>query len=162
MIFKSNFKVDHNSCGYLSVIKLFGSTSSFLPFLIVATTVPVAATMPLIVAPPAGSAPAKVVNAGSGERAAVPRQYHIAARAIPPRIDRPIIHGNCCRIAARISGQNEGIGDSGRNQGTKDPQYQSARSGHADERMLQIGVVLALGYLAFLAIWIWATRFRPR
>ena len=33
-------------------------------------------------------------------------------------------------------------------------QYQS------DELMLQIGLVLGMAYLAFLAIWVWATRLR--
>jgi hypothetical protein len=28
--------------------------------------------------------------------------------------------------------------------------------------MLELGVVLAIVYLAFLTVWIWATRFRTR
>jgi hypothetical protein len=130
--------------------------------MVVVSTVAAALVWPLILAPPAGSTPVSVVNAGSGGRGAVPGQYQIATGAIPPQIDRSIVGQNCCRIVTQVSSQQAGIGDSGRNQRAKDPQYQPPRSRYQGDFMLQIGVVLALGYLAFLAIWIWATRFRPR
>jgi hypothetical protein len=40
---------------------------------------------------------------------------------------------------------------------------QRARPGSGDTAlMLEIGLVLGLAYLAFLAFWMWATRLRPR
>jgi hypothetical protein len=40
---------------------------------------------------------------------------------------------------------------------------QPARPASGDTAlMLEIGLVLGLAYLAFLAVWIWATRLRPR
>lgn len=133
-----------------------------MSFVVVAVTVAAAVIAVLILAPPAGSTPGKVVSAGSEVRRAVPGQYHIGTGAIPSWIDRSIGDWNCCRIAVQISSQNAGISDSSRNQRAKEPQYQPTRDRYQGELMLQIGVVLALGYVAFLAIWIWATRFRPR
>jgi hypothetical protein len=44
----------------------------------------------------------------------------------------------------------------------KNAQYQAdPRQYQDDELMLRIGLVLGMTYLAFLAIWIWATRLRP-
>jgi hypothetical protein len=130
--------------------------------LVVASTATAAVAVVGFLAPPAGSTPGKAVSADSDARRAVPRQYQIGTRAIPSPIDRSIVRRNCCLIAAQISGQNEGIGESDRNRRANEPQYQPARSRYQGELMLQIGVVLALAYVAFLAIWIWATRLRTR
>jgi hypothetical protein len=146
----------------MSIIKQFRNTSSFMSFVVIVVTVATAVVAMLILAPPAGSTPGKVINVGSEVRRAVPAQYHIETGAIPSRIDRSIAAWNCCRIVARISSQNPGISDSSRTHRAKEPQYQPTRDRYRGELMLQIGVVLALGYVAFLAIWIWATRLRPR
>jgi hypothetical protein len=41
-------------------------------------------------------------------------------------------------------------------------QYQPSGSRDRDgELMLRVGALLGMGYIAFLAVWIWATRLRP-
>jgi hypothetical protein len=113
-------------------------------------------------APAAGFPAPRVIGAESPLPGAVPRQYQIEVRAISRRIGLSIIDWNCCRIGAQISNQNAGGADPDGNPRAKEGQYQPVSGGdEADELMLRVGGVLGLGYLAFLAIWIWATRLRP-
>jgi hypothetical protein len=92
----------------------------------------------------------------------VSRQYHEITPAILPSFRRPIAHWKCCYISARISKDDRGETTSGGSGGGSKEQYQPAPSQYQDDdRMLEIGAVLGMAYLAFLAIWIWATRFRP-
>jgi hypothetical protein len=83
---------------------------------------------------------------------------------------------NCPRISISISGQNcspksAHIRARGRHQSRR-IQYQAGGAARArpegaevrrDTRlMLQIGGLLGLAYGAFLALWLWATRLRPK
>lgn len=96
---------------------------------------------------------------------AVPRQYHGRTQAVSADITRPIGRWNCCQIGQPISHQAAGgVQSNGYKPArqAENPQYQSNSGQYQDdELMLQIGIVLGLAYLGFLAIWFWATRLRP-
>ncbi len=99
------------------------------------------------------------------EKRAVPLQYHKTTLAVSPQKAASITVWKCCQIAQTISHETardgrteQSIQARGAQNGRFEPtlgQYQG------DELMLQIGLVLGMAYLAFLAIWIWATRLRP-
>jgi hypothetical protein len=122
-----------------------------------------------ILAPPAAFLAPKAVGVGPeshlrspraapAEDHAVPRQYHRRTPAISTSIGVQIANWNHFQIVARNSGENP----TGRAENRKSTQYQRDSSQYQDdELMLQIGAVLGVGYLVFLGIWIWATRFRP-
>jgi hypothetical protein len=134
--------------------------------LLLVTAVVLAATMTIgsaeDLAPAAGFPAPRVIGAESPLLRPVPRQYQIEVGAISRRIGLSINDWNCCWIGAQISSQNAGNADPDGNPRAKEGQYQPVSGGdEPDELMLRVGGVLGLGYLAFLAIWIWATRFRP-
>jgi hypothetical protein len=89
-------------------------------------------------------------------------QYHKITPAILPSFRRAIPNWKCCYIAQRISSEDGGERTSGGSGSGSREQYQPPPAQYQDDdRMLEIGAVLGMAYLAFLAIWIWATRFRP-
>lgn len=92
------------------------------------------------------------------EEHAVPRQYHRRTHAISVSIGSQIVYWNQFQIAAQNSSENA----ADRAEARKQAQYQRDSGQYQDdELMLQIGAVLGIAYLVFLAVWIWATRFRP-
>jgi hypothetical protein len=99
------------------------------------------------------------------EKRPVPPQYHGRTQPVSPDIIRSIGRRTCCQIASPISYQTAAAARSeGSEQArqAENPQYQAVSRQYQDkELMLQIGIVLGLAYLAFLAIWFWATRLRP-
>ena len=72
---------------------------------------------------------------------------------------------NCCQIARLISVRNAESRQSDQSQlasRAENARYQAVPRQYQDnELMLQIGLLLGMAYLAFLAIWVWATRLRP-
>ena len=96
-------------------------------------------------------------RAAPAEGHAVPRQYHRGTPAISASIGPQIVYWNGFQIVARNS-----VKDAARPaERRKQTQYQRDSRRYQDhELMLQIGAVLGVAYLVFLAIWIWATRFR--
>jgi hypothetical protein len=101
-------------------------------------------------------------RAAPAEEHAVPRQYHHVTGAISAPIAFSIADWNCCSIIPSISSWNATIGTPDRPAREKQAQYQPAPPQYQEDRlMLRIGALLGLSYLVFLAIWIWATRFRP-
>lgn len=69
---------------------------------------------------------------------------------------------NCCQIAYRTSSQQSGSGEPVRDRAAEEAQYQPSGSQDRDgELMLRVGALLGMVYIAFLAVWIWATRLRP-
>jgi hypothetical protein len=95
------------------------------------------------------------------KRTSVPRQY----QAVSPKMTSPIAAWNCCQIARLISAQNAGSRQAEQSQlarRAENARYQAVSRQYQDnELMLQIGLLLGVAYLAFLAVWIWATRLRP-
>jgi hypothetical protein len=122
-----------------------------------------------ILAPPAAFLAPKAAGVGSeshsrspraapAEEHAVPRQYHHGPPAISASIASQIVYWNSFQILTQNPVQNP----TDRAGGRKEAQYQrDSRQYQDDELMLQIGAVLGIAYLVFLAVWIWATRFRP-
>jgi hypothetical protein len=97
-------------------------------------------------------------RAAPAEEDTVPRQYHRGPPAISAQIVPQIAYWNDFQIAASNSGRSTADSTDRRERS----QYQPTSSQYQDDRlMLQIGAVLGVAYLVFLAIWIWATRFRP-
>jgi hypothetical protein len=97
-------------------------------------------------------------RAASAEEHAVPRQYHRRTSAISAPIGSQIGYWNEIQIVFQNPGHNAADPAGSRKQAQyqrPEPQYQD------DGLMLQIGALLGIAYLVFLAIWIWATRFRP-
>jgi hypothetical protein len=89
-------------------------------------------------------------------------QYHEITPAILPPFRPAILNWKCCYISQRISSEDAGERTSGGSGSGSREQYQPPPAQYQDDdRMLEIGAVLGMAYLAFLAIWIWATRFRP-
>jgi hypothetical protein len=110
--------------------------------------------------------PSSVVRSSiSSEIRSVLLQYHNGTSAVSPRIAPSIAHWNCCQIDRMISYQSRGGAQPEQRERlglAKNAQYQAdPRQYQDDELMLRIGLVLGMTYLAFLAIWIWATRLRP-
>ena len=99
------------------------------------------------------------------EKRAVPLQYHNTTPAVSPRKAASIAVWKCCQIAQTISDQTVRDGraaQSNQAQGAQNGRFEATLGQYqGDELMLQIGLVLGMAYLAFLAIWIWATRLRP-
>lgn len=91
----------------------------------------------------------------------VPRQY----QAVSPKMTPSIAVWNCCQIARLISVRNAASRQADQSQlarRAENARYQAVSRQYQDkERMLQIGLLLGMAYLAFLAIWVWATRLRP-
>jgi hypothetical protein len=112
-------------------------------------------------APAAVSRASSPIGGVARLRLTVPRQYQNELEAISPSIVPSITNWKCCWIVAEISKRQAGSADREGNGGPTNGQYQptQGRSGD-DELMLRVGALLGLGYLAFLAIWIWATRLR--
>jgi hypothetical protein len=95
------------------------------------------------------------------KKASVPRQY----QAVSSKIASSIAVWNCCQIPRLISVRNAGSRQAYQSQlarRAENARYQAVSRQYQDkELMLQIGLLLGLAYLAFLAIWVWATRLRP-
>jgi hypothetical protein len=95
------------------------------------------------------------------KKASVPRQY----QAVSSKMTASIAVWNCCRIARLISVRNAASRQADRSQlarRAENARYQAVSRQYQDkELMLQIGLLLGMAYLAFLAIWVWATRLRP-
>jgi hypothetical protein len=72
---------------------------------------------------------------------------------------------NCCQIDRLISVRNAGNRQADQSRlarRAENARYQAFSRQYQDkELMLQIGLLLGMAYLAFLAIWVWATRLRP-
>jgi hypothetical protein len=97
-------------------------------------------------------------RAAPAEEHAVPRQYHHRAPAISASIGSQIVYWNHLQIARSNSVRNA----PDRPESRKQAQYQRDSAQYqGDELMLQIGAALGIAYIVFLAVWIWATRFRP-
>lgn len=104
----------------------------------------------------------RLQRAAPAEEHAVPGQYHGGTDAISAQIAFSIADWNCCSIVPQISRKSVAVGSQDRPTKEKQAQYQPAPPQYQGDRlMLRIGVLLGLAYVAFLAIWIWATRFRP-
>ena len=95
------------------------------------------------------------------KRASVPRQY----QAVSSKMTSSIALWNCCQIDQLISVRNAGNRQADQSQlarRAENARYQAFSRQYQDkELMLQIGLLLGMAYLAFLAIWVWATRLRP-
>jgi hypothetical protein len=88
---------------------------------------------------------------GADSRAPVSRE---TGATISPQIAYSIASWNCRDISVPIARKRDG------NPSTE-PQYQSAApDDRRREAMLEIGALLGLLYLGFLACWVWATRLR--
>lgn len=98
------------------------------------------------------------------EKRAVPPQYQNTTPAVSPQKAASITVWKCCQIAQPISDQAAGDSRSERSseaRGAQNARFMPASGQYqSDELMLQIGLVLGMAYLAFLAIWVWATRLR--
>jgi hypothetical protein len=106
-----------------------------------------------------------VRSAISSEIRPVLLQYHDGTSAVSPQITPSIPRRKCCQIDSLISYQSRGGAQPEQRERlglAENAQYQAdPRQYQDDELMLRIGLVLGMTYLAFLAIWIWATRLRP-
>jgi hypothetical protein len=127
-------------------------------------------------APPVASNGDGTAGAASGSakvvRSAIPqeirpvlRQYHDGTSAVSPRITPSIPRQTCCQIDPLISYQSGGSVQPVQRERlglAENGQYQADRRQYQrEELMLRTGLVLGMTYLAFVAIWIWATRLRP-
>jgi hypothetical protein len=99
------------------------------------------------------------------EKRAVPLQYHKTTPAVSPRKAASITVWKCCQIVQAISHQtarDDRTEQSNQARGAQNGRLEPTLGQYqGDELMIQIGLVLGMAYLAFLAIWIWATRLRP-
>jgi hypothetical protein len=99
------------------------------------------------------------------DKRAVPPQYHDITSTVSSKKAASISVWKCCQVAQPISHQTSRDGRSEQSNQAREPQNGAfepvAGQYQGDELMLQIGLVLGMAYLAFLAIWIWATRLRP-
>lgn len=99
----------------------------------------------------------------AADRHSVPGQYHRRTSPISPAIASHISLWKCCQIDHSIRSRTDVQETSKRAPKQSEDQYQQAPAQYQDDTlMLRIAGLLGLAYLAFLAIWIWATRFRPR
>jgi hypothetical protein len=110
--------------------------------------------------------PSDVVRSAiSSEIRSVLLQYHDVTSAVSPQITPSIPYWNCCQIDSVIAYQSRGAAPPEQRERLRlaeNAHYQAnPRQYQDDELMLRIGLVLGMTYLAFLAIWIWATRLRP-
>jgi hypothetical protein len=174
--FNLNFKVHHNRHGYVinidQVHLIRRSFSILLAILVIAAVwTPVAAaknsafhagSKGLQVLSPAVGIESRSPRGSPAQYHLILRQYHEISGAIPRQIARSIGAWKCCSIFAQISRQGASEPRPAQSPSEKSAQYQRTSGQYQDDGlMLRIGGVLALAYLAFLGIWIWATRFRP-
>jgi hypothetical protein len=175
-----NFEVDRISCGYLKNIDLFRLRSDFsgsrprlaaavLAALLGSLAAPTNGRASVISAPPAAFQAPKAAEAGPrspsrteratpAEKHAVPRQYHDGTPPISRSIALSIVAQKCCWIARPISTKTAATGFVVE----EAPRYQRIEARYQRDRMLRIGAVLGVTYVLFVAIWLWATRFRAR
>jgi hypothetical protein len=93
----------------------------------------------------------------------VPGQYHHRTSPISPAIAPHTSRWKCCGIDTSIDSWNDIQETSKRAPKQGEGQYQQAPAQYQDDTlMLRIAGFLGLAYVAFLVVWIWATRFRPR
>lgn len=155
---------------------LFASIARAIGFVLL----PAAAALTFVTAanpaPPAASGGPSAADAPSGPvgvfRPAIPRrirpvlrQYHDGTSAVSPEITPSIPRQTCCQINQLISYQSGGkarLEQRERLGLAENGQYQAGpRQYQREDFMVRIGLVLGMTYLAFVAIWIWATRLRP-
>jgi hypothetical protein len=148
-----------------AVRAILALATALLTLVIALNPVSAAASSGLVVAG-ATHGPSGVVRpAITSEIRPVLLQYHGVTSAVSPQITPSIPRRNCCQIDSVISYQSRGGAQpEGRERLglAEKAQYQpSPRRYQDDALMFRIGLVLGMTYLAFLAIWIWATRLRP-
>jgi hypothetical protein len=90
----------------------------------------------------------------------ISRQYHDFGGTIPPSIASPIADSKSSGTSSQISTVHDRFTQK-RLEMRQEAQYQRGeRRYQGDGLMLRIGLVLAMVYVGFLAVWIWATRLR--
>ena len=102
---------------------------------------------------------------GLSKGASLSHRNLVGYQAVSPKMTSSIAVWNCCQIVRLISVRNAAGRQADQAQLARSAEnagYQAVSRQYQDnELMLQIGLLLGLAYLAFLAIWVWATRLRP-